>query len=140
MNRTIRTTLAPATPPRSQSMRSARSRLTTFVALIAVLACSPINAKADTVLDWGEIAANTLVTQSAFAQARYMAITQLAVFEAVNAITGDYKPYLGTITAPPGASAPAKTRRPGHPSAISSIVAAVSGSNRATRAPESSST
>ena len=36
-----------------------------------------------------------------------MAITQLAVFEAVNAITGDYKPYLGTVVAPPGASADA---------------------------------
>ncbi len=32
---------------------------------------------------------------------------QLAVFEAVNAITGDYKPYLGTIIAAPGASAEA---------------------------------
>jgi hypothetical protein len=52
------------------------------------LACSPINAKADTVLDWDRIAANIVVTQSAFVQARYMAITQLAVFEAVNAITG----------------------------------------------------
>ena len=36
-----------------------------------------------------------------------MAITQLAVFEAVNAITGDYKPYLGTVVAPAGASAEA---------------------------------
>ena len=36
-----------------------------------------------------------------------MAITQLAVFEAVNAITGDYKPYLGTVVAPAGASADA---------------------------------
>ena len=31
----------------------------------------------------------------------------LRYFEAVNAITGDYEPYLGTITAPPGASAEA---------------------------------
>lgn len=31
----------------------------------------------------------------------------LALFEAVNAVTGDYKPYLGTITASPGASAEA---------------------------------
>ena len=36
-----------------------------------------------------------------------MAITQLAVFEAVNAITGDYKPYLGTVAAPAHASADA---------------------------------
>ena len=45
--------------------------------------------------------------QTPFAQARFMAITQLAVFEAVNAITGDYEPYLGTIDAPAGASADA---------------------------------
>jgi hypothetical protein len=36
-----------------------------------------------------------------------MSITQLAVFEAVNAITGDYEPYLGTVIAPVGASADA---------------------------------
>jgi hypothetical protein len=45
--------------------------------------------------------------QNPFAQARYGAIVQLAVFEAVNSITGDYHPYLGTVTAPPGASAEA---------------------------------
>ena len=39
-----------------------------------------------------------------FFQARSAAIVQLAVFEAVNAIVGDYEPYLGTIAAPPGAS------------------------------------
>jgi hypothetical protein len=39
-----------------------------------------------------------------FAQARYGAIVQLAVFDAVNAITGDYQPYL-ELTAPRGASA-----------------------------------
>ena len=39
-----------------------------------------------------------------FFQARSAAIVQLAVFEAVNAIVGDYEPYLGTIVAPPGAS------------------------------------
>jgi len=33
-------------------------------------------------------------------QARYAAIVQLAVFEAVNSITRKYQPYLGTITAP----------------------------------------
>ena len=39
-----------------------------------------------------------------FFQARSAAIVQLAVFEAVNAIVGDYEPYLGTIAAPPWAS------------------------------------
>ena len=52
---------------------------------------------------------NTAVAneQNPFAQARTAAIVQLAVFEAVNAITGDYRPYLGTIDAPRGASADA---------------------------------
>ena len=62
--------------------------------------------RADVVLDWNAIAVNTAVAnaQNPFAQARYAAIVQLAVFEAVNTITGEYHPYLGTITAPPGAS------------------------------------
>ena len=64
---------------------------------------------ADVVLEWNTIAVNTAVAnhQNPFAQARYAAIVQLAVFEAVNAVTGEYQPYLGTITAPPGASAEA---------------------------------
>jgi hypothetical protein len=66
-------------------------------------------ARADVVLDWNTIAVNTAVAnhQNPFAQARYAAIVQLAVFEAVNTITGEYQPYIGTITAPPGASAEA---------------------------------
>src|SRR3954466_2745203 len=83
--------------------------LRTRVAILAILLCSPIAARADVVLDWNAIAVSTLVGQgqSPFAQARFMAITQLAVFEAVNAITGDYQPYLGSVVAPGGASADA---------------------------------
>src|SRR5258705_4378008 len=82
-------------------------RVRTSVTLVALLACSPIAARADVVLDWNAIAVSTFIGQSQtpYAQARFMAITQLAVFEAVNAITGDYKPYLGTVVAPVGASA-----------------------------------
>jgi PAP2 superfamily len=84
-------------------------RASTSVALVGLLVCSPIAARADVVLDWNAIAVSTFIGQSQapYAQARYMAITQLAVFEAVNAITGDYKPYLGTVVAPVGASADA---------------------------------
>ena len=49
----------------------------------------------------------TVAGQNPFAQARFAAITQLAVFEAVNTVTGDFEPYLGTIEAPTGASAEA---------------------------------
>jgi membrane-associated phospholipid phosphatase len=79
-----------------------------YVLLLSLLLVSAV-AKADPVLDWNTIAVNTAVAnnQSPFAQGRYAAIVQLAVFEAVNAITQDYHPYIGSITAPPGASAEA---------------------------------
>ena len=66
-------------------------------------------AQADAVLDWNAIMQSTVAAQAPFPQARFAAITQLAVFEAVNAITKEYKPYLstGTIIAPQGASADA---------------------------------
>ena len=79
--------------------------LRSVVAIALLLVCPPV-AKADVVLDWNRIAVETLIAQgqSPFSQARYMSITQLAVFEAVNAITHDYEPYLGTVVAPEGAS------------------------------------
>jgi hypothetical protein len=74
--------------------------------LMLGLSFGSVGARADVVLDWNAIAVNTAVAnnQSPFAQARYAAIVQLAVFEAVNAITHHYQPYLGTITAPADAS------------------------------------
>jgi hypothetical protein len=79
--------------------------------LLACLMCMPAMASADVVLNWNAIAARTvLVGHSPFSQARLMSIVQLAVFEAVNAITGEYEPYLkgdDAIVAPDGASAEA---------------------------------
>jgi hypothetical protein len=79
------------------------------IILMATLLFGPALAKADPVLDWNLIAVNTVIAngQNPFALARYAAIVQLAVFEAVNSITGDYRPYLGSIVAPHGASADA---------------------------------
>lgn len=79
--------------------------LSTFLAGVL---CGPAVARADVVLDWNAIAINTAVAnkQNPFAQARYAAIVQLAVFEAVNSITGEYNPYLG-IKGATGASAKA---------------------------------
>jgi len=71
-------------------------------------------ARADVVQDWNTIMLNTIATQSPFAQARFAAITQLAVFEAVNACTGEYQPYLGSVTAPSGASAEAAAAAAAH--------------------------
>src|SRR3984893_2797806 len=74
--------------------------------LMLGLSFGSVGARADVVLDWNAIAVNTAVAnkQNPFAQARYAAIVQLAVSEAVNSITHKYQPYLGTITAPPDAS------------------------------------
>ena len=61
-------------------------------------------AHADAVTDWNAIMQTTVAPANPFFQSRSAAIVQLAVFEAVNAIVGDYEPYLGTIVAPPWAS------------------------------------
>ena len=86
-----------------------RKRTLGLCMLLATLLFRPAVAKADAVLDWNLIAVNTTIAngQTPFAQARYAAIVQVAVFEAVNAITRDYRPYLGSIVAPHGASADA---------------------------------
>jgi len=84
---------------------------TLSLALIALLSISPGSARADTpvdaVLQWNAIMVTTVSGQNPFAQARLAAITQLAVFDAVNAIAGGYEPYMDPIAAPSGASAEA---------------------------------
>ena len=71
------------------------------VTLLAVLVTRPAAAQDDLVLRWNELAAQTATATNPFNQARIMAITQLAVFEAVNAIAGGYEPYLDPPTAAP---------------------------------------
>lgn len=94
-------------------------------------------ARADTVTDWNAImqATASAPPTNPFFQARWGAIVQLAVFESVNAIEGDYEPYLGgIIAAPPGASPEAAaiaaahrtlaTLRPGSAAALDAARAA----------------
>jgi hypothetical protein len=83
-----------------------------FVLALA-LSC-PIAAAADTVIDWNQTMLTVTAGQNPFAQARSAAITQLAVFEAVNACTKRYRPYLGTVTAPRGASPDAAAAAAAH--------------------------
>jgi hypothetical protein len=72
------------------------------------MVAGPSTARADVVLDWNLIAAQTALATSPFNQARVMAIVHLAVFEAVNTVAGDYERYLEEpLAAPPGASAEA---------------------------------
>jgi hypothetical protein len=61
----------------------------------------------DPVLEWNAIMVSTTAGQNPFFQARSAAVTQLAVFEAVNAIEKEFDPYLGSVSAPRTASAEA---------------------------------
>jgi len=87
----------------------AGSMLRSFSVCMLTLLALPEIARADAVLDWNAIAVDTAVAnkQNPFAQGRTEAIVQLAVFEAVNSITHEYDPYLGTVKAARGASAEA---------------------------------
>src|SRR5688572_9794450 len=80
------------------------ARIIVAFPIAVLLLLAPAIVRADVVSDWNAIMVTTASGQNPFAQARIAAITQLAVFEAVNAITGAYHLYLGTIAAPRGAS------------------------------------
>jgi PAP2 superfamily len=73
-----------------------------FVPVVAAMTIAS-NAQADAVLDWNLIMQDTL-SGPAMLESRNAASTQLAVFEAVNAITREYRPYIGTIQASSAAS------------------------------------
>src|SRR5262245_33351972 len=100
---------------------------------IALPAAIPAAARGDAVTDWNAIMQATVSAPptNPFFQARWGAIVQLAVFEAVNAIAGDYEPYLGIIDAPLGASPEAAaiaaahrtlaTLRPGSAAALDAL-------------------
>jgi hypothetical protein len=80
----------------------------------ALLYGSAGTAHADTVLDWNRILFTTLTGQNPFNAARIAAATHVAIFEAVNAMTGTRQPYVGTVSAPHGASADAAAAVAGH--------------------------
>ena len=96
-------------------MTSLIRRRACMVVLGTLLFVNAGAAQANVVLQWNEIAVRTLTTQNPalnpFSQARFAASVQLAVFEAVNTITGRYDGYLGsaaggglTISAAAGSS------------------------------------
>jgi hypothetical protein len=77
------------------------------ISVVAVCILSVAGAvRADPVTDWNAIMQNTVTVapSNPNLQTRWGAITQLAVYEAVNSIIGDYEPYLGVIDAPAWAS------------------------------------
>jgi hypothetical protein len=81
-----------------------RMRSRAAAAVCGLLFSTAALSSSDPVLEWNAMMVSTTAGQNPIVQARFAAITQLAVFEAVNAIHKDFDPYLGTITAPSTAS------------------------------------
>ena len=83
--------------------------LVSATGLVAILSANPARTAngEDALLSWNEIMVGSLVGQNPFAAGRLAAITQVAVFEAVNSITQEYESYAGGVPAPAGASAEA---------------------------------
>lgn len=78
--------------------------------------CLAIGARADVIDNWHDraVAAVYAARQSPVAQGRTVAIVDLAMFEALNAITPRYKPYLARLTASPRASAQVAAAKAAH--------------------------
>jgi hypothetical protein len=83
-----------------------RAGMTPFTWALVLWLCGATSAAADDlVLRWNDIGARTANATNPFLQARHGSVVQLAVFEAVNAITGEYESYLPSPpVAAPGAS------------------------------------
>jgi hypothetical protein len=88
------------------AVASGRYRLVSAGLVVALVAMAvPVRAS-DAVMEWNDIA-RTLTVVPALApvqQTRVMAIVQVAVHDAVNAITGEYETYQSIGEAPAGAS------------------------------------
>jgi len=90
-----------------------RARLSAvFASLLLVLTSG---ARADVVTDWNVVMGDVVADLPNPAEmARTAAIMQVAVFEAVNSIVGDYEPYHYRIKVAPGSSAEAATIAAAH--------------------------
>ncbi len=85
-----------------------RFRFLPSILIATLLLCRAPAAHADAVTDWNAIMQETAATgPDPAAWAHSAVITQVAVFEAVNSIVGDYEPYHHKLAAQPGASADA---------------------------------
>ena len=88
-----------------KNVRRSIPRVSMVMLLLGLMSGSATAWTDDVVLRWNQIAAQTATATNPFNQARIGAIVQLAVFEAVNAVTKEYEPYLNPPTvAPPNTS------------------------------------
>ncbi|HET6148676.1 MAG TPA: hypothetical protein VFH68_14165 [Polyangia bacterium] len=97
--------------------RARRVAVTAALTLLVALATvDPRRARADVVLDWNEVALR-ITAAAAFdppLEARNLAILHLAIFDAVNAISGECEPYLTRSRAVAGAAPQAAAAAAAH--------------------------
>jgi len=80
-----------------------RSLIPATLCALAIGLGSSLPARADVISDWNQTACDVVAKVGPGAPGhRMMAIAQVAVFEAVNAIDPRYVPYMPRIQAPPG--------------------------------------
>ena len=106
MNSSLETPLPLPNRLRSTPMIAPRLAGRAIIVTSLALLVAPIAARADTVTDWNAITVETTMaaTPDPALRGHTQVITQVAVFEAVNSIIGDYEPYLEKVPAPAGAS------------------------------------
>jgi hypothetical protein len=78
-----------------------------FLGLLVALSVTVANAHEDAVLEWNRITFDLLLDQPPPLQMRFGAIVQLAVFEGVNSVDGEYQSTVDVPRSSRGASAPA---------------------------------
>jgi hypothetical protein len=84
--------------------------------VVCLLAAAPSAANADVVTDWSEkaVAAGYAARQGPPPHTRIVAMTHLAMFEAMNSIDARYRPYRARLAAEPGASGDAAAAAAAH--------------------------
>ncbi len=82
------------------------SRYTFILGALLYLVCGAWAARADVITDWNSLATVVLEEHDAYGTvaSRQYAMLHLAMFDAVNGVTGTYHPYLVAEPAPPGTS------------------------------------
>jgi len=87
-------------------------RIFTVFSMIVFTLASAVNAQADTVTDWNRIAVQEVViaVRPGASGALDVAVVQLAVYDAVQAIAGEYQPYHVVIQAPQAQHLPPRQR------------------------------
>src|SRR5215469_9845337 len=105
---------------RRNSFMAALKRLARFgmraATLIQLILLSAAIARADAVLDWNTTALKTTVAApfNPPVESRNLAIVHAAMFDAVNSIVGEFRPYAVELSAPKGASPDAAAAAAAH--------------------------